>query len=103
MRIVYLLMAVAFALVMSGRVRADEITVKVKEAGPAAPSLMEQFRQWNASRAKLRFVKPQPIPQEMPAAPAERKPLIAAAPVAEAAAKPAPSAKPPIRIVVERE
>lgn len=107
MRFLFLLVAVAFALAATGRVRADEITVKVKESGPATPGLFQQFQQWNASRAKLRWVKPQPIPQEMPAAPAERKPLVAAVPAAApaepAAAKPAPTGKPPLRVIVERQ
>jgi hypothetical protein len=90
--------AVAFAVAAS-RGRADEIMVKVTDGPAAKPGLMERFGKWNAERPRLKFVRPAPVAAPMPAAPVERKPVAEAVQVAEP--KPA-AAKPPIKIVVER-
>ncbi len=100
MRIVYLFLALACVLIASGRVRADEIKVSVKESGPTSPGLFTRLSQWNAERARVKWVKPQPAAAP---APAERKPerVAAEAPEQKPAAAPVP-AKQPLRIVIER-
>lgn len=89
--------AFAFALAAS-RGRADEIMVKVTESGTAKPGMLERFAKWNAERPRLRFVRPAPTVPTLPEAP--RRPVAEAVQVAEQ--KPATTAKPPIKIVVER-